>query len=334
MAESYLRHLEILRLLPRYPSQKTTTKIHNDIKTFGYNVSLKTTQRDLNMLSSVFPIVSYDEGKPFGWGWSVDAGLMDLPTMDQKTALTFGLVEAYLSKMLPDAVYQFLTPHFERARIILDQNKNSGMRKWIEKISVIPNGQVLMISTINKKVRDVVFEGLLQERRIEITYKRPNVEVLKTYPVSPIGIVFRNESVYLVGIAKDYEESTQFHLSRIINARLLNEKFNLSDHQTLQTLINRNEFAYPVDDGPELINLELLLNEYYAQRLQETPLSENQSVKIRKNGWFHLRAKVPNTHDLRIWILGLGNSVEVIKPSFLRTEFKEHALELMQRYCD
>jgi len=59
-------------------------------------ISLKTIQRDLHALSRLFPIVSDEDSKPFGWGWSKDAGVMDIPTMDQKTALTFRLVDEYL----------------------------------------------------------------------------------------------------------------------------------------------------------------------------------------------------------------------------------------------
>jgi len=67
----------------------------------------------------------------------------------------------------------------------------------------------------------MLFMKGLRNKQIIITYKRLNAKQSKTYPVSPLGLVFRNEAVYLVGMAKNYEDPAHFPLHRILKAGLL-----------------------------------------------------------------------------------------------------------------
>ena len=56
--------------------------------TDGIETTLRTVQRDLIELETLFPIVS-DGKKLSGWKWSDDAASFDIPNMDPVTALTF-----------------------------------------------------------------------------------------------------------------------------------------------------------------------------------------------------------------------------------------------------
>ena len=49
--------------------------------------------------------------------------------------------------------------------------------------------------------------------------------------------------------------------------------------------------------------------------------NKNQKLKQLENGKFLLKASLPNTEQLRWWLLGFGDRVEVLKPKSLRKEF-------------
>jgi predicted DNA-binding transcriptional regulator YafY len=47
-----------------------------------------------------------------------------------------------------------------------------------------------------------------------------------------------------------------------------------------------------------------------------------------------LRATVPDTLELRLWLRGFGDEVVVVKPDSLRQEFREVANNLRDYYID
>ena len=55
--------------------------------------------------------------------------------------------------------------------------------------------------------------------------------------------------------------------------------------------------------------------------LTETPISIDQKLVQTKEGKYLLKAKLADTSQLRWWLLGFGDQVEIIKPSKLREEF-------------
>lgn len=65
----------MLTLLPRAPRRIDTATLAEGLRARGLEVHRRTIQRDLIELSAVFPIVSDDRSKPYGWRWAQDADL-------------------------------------------------------------------------------------------------------------------------------------------------------------------------------------------------------------------------------------------------------------------
>jgi predicted DNA-binding transcriptional regulator YafY len=66
--------------------------------------------------------------------------------------------------------------------------------------------------------------------------------------------------------------------------------------------------------------------------MQETPLSDDQKIVTKHDGHKQVTATVKNSLQLRWWLLGFGEYVEVIKPKFLRDEFIEISQSLGKMY--
>ena len=69
-----------------------------------------------------------------------------------------------------------------------------------------------------------------------------------------------------------------------------------------------------------------------AEHLLETRLSLNQQIVPDQAGWVRLQATVPNTAQLRWWLMGFGEGVEVLEPASLRQEFVNMAQSLNGMY--
>ena len=86
MTDTTLRQLKLLELLPRQPFKKSPQILKDDLSQIGFEVSIRTIQRDLKVLSSILPLISDERDKPYGWSWHKNAPGLN-PAMDPIEAL-------------------------------------------------------------------------------------------------------------------------------------------------------------------------------------------------------------------------------------------------------
>ena len=67
-------------------------------------------------------------------------------------------------------------------------------------------------------------------------------------------------------------------------------------------------------------------------RLLDSPLSVDQVLTALDDERVLVRATVDNTAELRWWLLGFGDFVEVLAPADLREEFRARAVAMAARY--
>ena len=74
-----VRQWRMLQRIPRYPEKITTEEITSRLEADGFPVTIRTVQRDLIALSRIFPLVSEEKNRPFGWSWQKNARAFDIP---------------------------------------------------------------------------------------------------------------------------------------------------------------------------------------------------------------------------------------------------------------
>lgn len=248
--------------------------------------------------------------------------------MDPPTALSFKLVEQYLERLMPRSTLTHLEPHFGRANEVLTQAKGP-LKSWTEKVRVIPRGQRLQEPELQEGVLEKVYQALLEERRFRARYRTKPGEV-KEYVVHPLGLVLRDQVAYLVCTLFDYDDVLQLVLHRMLEVEPLDEPARRPEGFSLDAYIQANHFDYPEGDS---IRLEVLFDAASARHLAETKLSDDQRLEPQPDGRVKVTATVPDTHQLRWWLLGFGDRVEVVGPEALRTEFARVASRLAERYA-
>ena len=324
----------MLRCIPRQPRKIDASSIQGRLDEQGLNVSLRTIQRDLVELSRIFPLLSDDRTKPFGWSWQRNADIYDLPGMDPNTALTFVLSNQFLGQHLPPSIYRNLQPHFNRAKHLLDEISHSNkLRKWPNKIRTTTRMQPLKPPNISAQVIDIVYGALLNEHKFTAEYHRKGERNYQSYDINPLGLVFTDSVTYLVCTLWEYKESKDIiHLAlhRMRNVCLLDAKRIMPKRFNLDDYIKDKHFSYPVTS--KLINLKARFTKQAAEHLYETQLTPNQTLKKDKDDHLLLSAKIAYTHQLRWWLLGFGDQVEVISPKSLRNEFSMISKRLSRMY--
>jgi len=89
-------------------------------------------------------------------------------------------------------------------------------------------------------------------------------------------------------------------------------------------------FAYPLQGT--VIRLDALFEQKAAVHLSERPLARDQRLTVWRDGRMRLQASVKDTLELRWWLLGFGDKVEVLVPKSLRTEFSAIACRMAVQY--
>jgi len=328
--ETAKRYIAMLGYIPRRPHKITTSELSAKLEAAGLRIDVRSIQRDLNKLSTNFPLVS-DEARPAGWSWREEGPQLSIPHMDLSTALTFELLSRYLSPILPRKLHAHLRPNFAEARHVLDQMGALPLARWSKRIAVVPAWQPLLPPEVSGPVLDVVYEALLSAVRFEADYLALGSDKAKRYVFNPHGLVYRQGVIYLVASLFDWDNPMLFALHRMSGVVLLGDAArNLKDFD-LDRYINE-EHAFEIPAGATL-RIELRLAAWLARHLGESRLSKDQTIApIRGSDQFRLVATVADTAQLHWWLRGLGPDVEILKPAALRRKIKADVAELASMY--
>lgn len=327
--ETILRYFEMLRLIPKEPDCISTPDLLKKLQDEGYDVDIRTVQRDLNKLSAsgLFPFTSSEDTKPLCWFWPKNVPRLHFPLMSADEALTFKLVEQFLDPLLPLSVKAHLADYFALAENTL---KVSPLADWIDKVRIVSNNQSLLPAEIDRAVLDVVYEALLKNQRFSGAYQ-PRNEEIKVYEVNPLGLMFKGSAVFLVATLWDYQDIKQLALHRFSKADLLDKSLLVPSGFSLDSYVAEGGFDYPI--VPEhSIHLRLNIKNWIKKYLSETPLSTDQQITQLDETTFQLQAAVKDTLQLRWWLRSFAADAEILEPLTLREEFVQTAQALSQIY--
>ena len=222
---------------------------------------------------------------------------------------------------------------FSLARSKLDELKNHNnhlSKGWLDKIRVVQPTQSLLPPQINLDIQSDIYRAVLENRQILTIYKPVGIEESKEYVLHPLGIIMRGSVIYLVASAWDYSAVRLYALHRFNQITLLDKAVQVPDGFNIDKAIAEGFADFVTQDGA--IQLEILCDQCVADYLAETPLSNDQIVKLEADGWLRLTATVNDTWQLRWWLLSQGAGLEVCLPLSLRAEIKAALIEASKLY--
>ncbi len=328
----------IQRLSGRSQRWVTGSEITTYLKKQGYSAKIHSIRRDLKALLETHLQLECNDncrgdkepknGLAYGYRWTSS----DKPESGGITlteALSLVMVERYLSHTLPVLLIDALQDIFHQAHQTLELHKKSQMTHWPEKFCVIPSSQPLIPPELDHEILAVVHEALLFEKQLKVTYQVPNRKEAKTYRLHPLGIIQRGPVTYLAAMANDYENVFLYALHRMQMAVKLEQDCRIKIGFTLA------EFAEQQGHfgSGNIIHFKAIICDHLASILEETRLSNGQAITADNNsGYREITADVADTWQLRWWILGEGDRIEVLEPETLRQEIAESFSKCNQTY--
>ena len=131
MADTTLRYLETLRILPRYPRKVEVEDVHRDLAAAGFRVDRRSVERDLHRLSQQFPIACTEGVRPAGWYWAADSAGLTAPGLSTQEALELDLLARYLKPLVPASSWDSLKPRLDSAKAALRTLPNAPLARWL-----------------------------------------------------------------------------------------------------------------------------------------------------------------------------------------------------------
>jgi predicted DNA-binding transcriptional regulator YafY len=319
----------MLTALPRHPRKITAFDLQSKLDHAGFTTTKRTVERDLQTLSGQFPLTCDDRSKPYGWSWKENAPSFSVPGLSVDEALTLQLVRQYLVPVLPASTLRSLGPHFEQAEKILGESTPSrSARAWMRKVRIVHPGQLLLPPKINREVYAAITDALLRERQIKATYIARDETQPKELVLHPLALVQRGPITYLIARAFDYRDEWLYAVHRFRSAEVLDEPAKHTGFD-LDAYIGSGKLGF--GEGKSIRLTALFDNETVAH-LRESPLSADQTLAPESDGQTRVVATVMDTPQLRWWLLGFGDAVEVLKPAMLRRELAAIARATARRY--
>lgn len=312
------RQWEILSHLPN-GKWIGTRDLQAQLNRAGFEISLRTVQRDLNQIAQRFPIEN-NGATPQGWRWKTDAPIQSLPHMNSSQAVTFMMVEEHLRHLLPPSLLTEITPWFDLARRSLSSQQNN-VRQWINRVRIIPATQPLIPPSVDRKAQQAIYEALLQDRQVECVYgSRGQHKEEKNYTLNPLALVQRGAVIYLVCTRLDKNEIQIFALHRFKSATVLDSRALHPVNFDIDHYIDSGKLGFRLrhDQPSAEVNLKLSMKTVHAITFFESKLSKDQKIEEFGTDMVQVSATVPLNSQLIWWLRGFGKKIEQIEPHYLQ----------------
>lgn len=332
--ETLSRLLELLKALPHH-RWATPTELRDQLADCGFEIDLRSVQRDLKELQKSFPLDHNDKGRPHGWRWSAEAA-GGIASMSTPEALMLVLVQQHLQAALPTTMLEGFEMLFARARQRLDRlGPRAGPNRWPGKVKAVPPGLMTLAPAVDSAVQKGVADALLGDRQIDVSYAAAGVDEARPYRLHPLGLVLRGSTTYLVATAGGDAPAHLYALHRLRKVDVRLQSVALSPGVDLESALKRGrgQFGIPTQ-GETQLKLTIACAPVIAKLLEETPLDADQVLLPMSDGRTEVRAMVDDTWELRWWLLGRGADVEVLSPAPLRREIAKVHRQASDRYAN
>lgn len=319
--DTLTRQWLMLSALPRAPVRATAAELTRRLGNEGHAVSKRSVERDLQALSTQFPIEADERSRPFGWSWQRDAPSFNLPGMSSLQAVVLLTAQTHLQGLLPANQLAELQPLFQQARRTLIANPAlEGQVSWPDKVAIALTSQALLPPHVDADTLVAVHEALYLGHQLEIEYLGRGRAQSRHYTVHPLGMIQRGPVSYLAVRINDNSDVRLLAVHRILQATRLSTKAVTPKGFDIASLLP--EVAAGFERG-KTVRLVMRMADHAALHLWETPLSTDQMISAADEaGFVQVSATVEDTAQLRWWLLGFGDYVKVRKPVRLAREIQ------------
>ncbi|MCI9016233.1 MAG: YafY family transcriptional regulator [Clostridia bacterium] len=270
-----------------------------------FGVSIRTIYRDIDILSTANIPIYTSKGKNGGISL-LDSYVFDKSILleEEQNEILFALQS--LEKLGIDNEKKIL----QKMNILF----NKVVKNWIE----IDFSHMETDEGENKKFHDIK-QAILNKKVIEFIYFNSLGEKTKRQ-VEPLQICFKDKAWYVKAYCKLREDYRVFKITRIKDAKVLNETFereNLTKYKEQTSNL-------------KIVSLEVKIAKEKAYRVYDE--FEIENIKTNDDGDFIVKFSCPDNDWIYEYILSFGEYIKVISPNYVKEVIKEKIQKMVKNY--
>lgn len=283
-----------------------------------FGVDRRTIQRDLNVLQDAVAIEedgrTPENEKRFRAASTKKVEMFRI-TMGEMIALymgrnIFAFTEGTELKSSIDSLYDKLSVRLS--------SKRDNVRAALPKKFHCTVGSPRSYKSADGVLDDIV-QGIVDDRRIAITYTRPGRKAYKD-TLDPYTLVLHNHALFVVGRSEHSDAVRMFAVERIATTELSEESFALpTDYDPAKHFAG----AFGIIVGEEPSEVVVRFDAKVAPYVRARTWHPSMKVQDAKDGSIEVSLRVGMTEELLHWICGYGKSAQVVAPESLVTVIAE-----------
>lgn len=178
-----------------------------------------------------------------------------------------------------------------------------------------------------------IMRAMKQKQCLRITHQSFKKTVPTTRDMEPYFIQMHNRRWYVYALNKETQKIFTLSLDRIIDIEMLEEKFKLPKNYNPKKYLAKGYGVSIYEDiAPETIQIKA--TNYSAKYLRSLPLHESQKEIETNDEYSIFQLKVPAVDEFFLDVLHQGDTIEIISPQHIRTQFAEIVMKLAKRYME
>ncbi|WP_299184949.1 WYL domain-containing protein [uncultured Psychrobacter sp.] len=312
----------------------------------------KNLENDLSSLNQIFNDIFYSQAlvREPAWGQDISGQTarfyieqsFSIDVINEQTVFFWQMLANYTANYLPTSFKQSISDKLSQLhrqdRHSFNQSK---LGRWQDHLITLPS--IVQAPKLDSEVLASIHQALLQNKQLQITYRKKWDEHTDVRIIYPKGLVFIDNMIYLTGfnLADDHiddevllESHRNFAANRITTAKVIDKSIPDWVERNAFTLENLRKLGkLELNNGLE-IGLVLKVQKYACQHLYERPLSDDQTITVIDDTWNEVRATVTNTQRLQDWLVSMSQLAVVIEPAELKAVIYERLQSGMALYED
>ncbi len=335
--------ISILQQIPRHPGSISVSALREKLQEKEQvDIPVRNMQRYLSQVKGHFGLDCMDAEFGNAKMWfveNVERRNPDRVHMPTPRAVSHVIAQQLLEHVAPKPILKSLESVFKQAHTSLSPSGGFCV-ELSKKVKVIQDGLPTIKKSVTQEVIDVALECILCETQVDIVYQPEKSVHPKKYRVSPLAIVVKGASQYLVCIDERSASDKPRHF-------LFNHLLECESTQTdidRKYLVGSTAFElnkYCESEGLETnyssktITLIAEVKSEAWQSILDHPISEDQRLDAKTDGDTQnkiLSATVNNSYELKRWIFSHSNNITVLEPFSLRNSIQEGSINTVDNY--
>lgn len=208
-----------------------------------------------------------------------------------------------------------------------DEDESLSMADFVELKRRVDESLIIENKSLMDERDLTILKASIDRNRIEIEHRKAESGEITRRKVDPLALYLRDGKWYLIAFCHLRQELRMFRNSNIKSVKVLPEKFDPYMYMVDVEKFVSEFRVLPTRKKPESVVLET--ERWVADYLKETPILPSMKVKVEGSKTYVI-LKIRDPESLIPWIFGMGKSVKIISPQWL----KKRAVEMAQRFID